>query len=218
MRDITKTIKAVIKTPTRFFKEITKDKSIKDAFLFFIIFYGITMVFSFVQTIVSMKTTPGLPQIFGYIMLPFSILFTLAMSLGSIFLFTLIFHGFFKLFKGQGLYKDSFNLFVYSAVPSFILGLFMTIISAVIVIITRNPLSVWYVMIPAIPLNLAAYVWNAILITIGGSILHKISRLNSFLAGVLMPLILGLVIMLFVLLIVGIGIFAILSQTGSLPF
>ena len=218
MRDIIKTTKAVIKTPTLFFKEITKEKSIKNAFIFFIIFYGITMAFSFVQTIVSMKTTPGLPQLFGYIMLPFSIMFTLAMSLGAIFFFTLIFHGFYKLFKGHGLYKDSFNLFVYSSVPSFILGLVMGIISAVVVIITGNPSAVWYVMLPAIPLYLTVYIWNAVLITIGGSILHRISRLHSFLAGVIIPMIVVLVILLFALLIAGIGLFAILSQTGQLPF
>ncbi|MCK4589381.1 MAG: YIP1 family protein [Nanoarchaeota archaeon] len=214
MRNIIETIKSVVQEPSKFFKEITKEKSIKEALIFFIIFYGITLLFSFVQSIFSMQTMPGVPKIISYIMLPFSMMFALAISFGSIFLFTLVFHGFFKLFKGKGLYKDSFNLFIYAAAPSFVLGLIMAVINAIVVIISQNPMTIWYLMIPAIPLYLGAFVWNAVLVTIGGSILHRISRLNSFLAGVLMPFILGLVILGFMLLIFGLGLFVFLSQSG----
>ena len=201
MRNILETIAAVIKQPTKFFKSIAKEKGIKDAVLFWVFIFAVNFVLSAVYYFRV--------NAFSY----WAILkvVTLPLVVGLIFLFVLIVHGFFKLFKGQGKYKDTFNLLVYTSVPNFLLGILANLVR----IIAKPPATVetfsalgWPLMIFNMVIVLISLVWTLFLATKGGSILHKVRKVQSFLAVFVLPVLAIMLIMLLLGMLFSLGIFA----------
>jgi hypothetical protein len=200
MRNIWDTIAAVIKQPTKFFKSITKEKDFKDALWLYIIFLAINAFFIIIQNVIS-KSLVGIP--FG--------LFGLAIGLGVFFLGVLITQLFFQAFGGKGQYKDTFNLLVYAGVPGMVLGILMNIFLTFSIAAQTTWLKIAF-LVPYVFFILAAVIWNIVLVIIGGSIIHRVSKGKAFVAGILLPFVLvialTIVIIIFMLFLAGLGIFA----------
>jgi len=226
MKNIFETIRNIISEPKKFFRSVSKYKTFNDALYLFLIFYAVTMGISFLQGIVQTLAQPvqaaGTSRIiilasmlFGMF---FGLVFSMVFALLFMFLGILIVHGFFRLFRGKGAFKDTFNLIIYSSVPGYLLGIIVSVFIFLSTLFISDPNMPLVMMLFMAPIYIGAFVWQIVLITIGGSILHKISKLHSFLAGFLMPFILGLVITGIILLIVFLFLSAFVSIGTFWPF
>lgn len=210
MKNIFETIRNIISEPKKFFRSVSKYKTLNDALYLFLIFYAVIMGISFLQGIVQALAQPVqaagtsriiilVSMLFGMF---FGLIFSMVFALVFMFLGALIVHGFFRLFKGKGKFKDTFNLVIYSSVPGYLLGIIASVFIFLLTLFIPDPGMPLVMMLFMAPIYIGAFVWKVVLITIGGSILHRISKLHSFLAGVLTPFILGLAIATVILLIV----------------
>lgn len=202
MRSILRTLKGIITEPNKFFQAVKKEKTIKQAFMFYLVFFVIdlalfTLAFYFGEAASIYAQIPfySFPMIIA----------TMVIGLAVMFLVILIFHGFFKLLRGKGSYADTFKTYVYAMAPGLVFGIFYYLV-LFFVDIVQNP-AVNFVLGMV---NFIFMIWMAVLIVIGGSILHKISRGRAFLAGILLP-----AVVLFVLsLIIGIMVFMGVLMSG----
>lgn len=166
-------IKYLFSKPNLFFEKIKSEKGIKNSLLMFIVVglfgVGVGLVFSFGVEIFS-------PSIYGGGFYSFfGPLFSMGLLLVEIlitFLYAGLIYGGVKIFKGEGSYSDSYNVFTYSMVSFLILSL-----------------------IPLI--GLLAVFYFPVLMVIGVSKVHNISKMKSALIC-LWPLMLLLAFLVFV--------------------
>ena len=160
-------LKYLISNPNFFFEKIKSEQHIGAALLTYIAVAGIVLAigigfaFTFYSLIYS-----GSPFM-SYLGAGFTIALSIIMFIfGTIitFLYSAIIHIIVIGFKGQGGYKDSYNAYTYSMIPT--------------ILITAIPFVGFFLLIPSL-------IYSFILMSIGISKLHKISIGKSILACLL---------------------------------
>lgn len=170
-------IKYLFSDPTLFFEKIKSEEGIKNSlmmyFLIGIIFLAIGAIFAFgmLRTITSGNNNLGWMN-YAY---PLISLGTLGMGIALTFVYSGLIHLTINfIFKIPGNYKDTYNIFTYSIIPTLILS-----------------------MIPLI--GVLAIIYSFILMTIGLSNTYKISKTKAAIAC-LWPI--GLILIL-ILIVIG---------------
>ncbi|MFC1800858.1 Yip1 family protein [Nanoarchaeota archaeon] len=181
-------LKGVLTQPTKFYKSVLKEKGVGPAFLYYLVFFVLSFA---LFTIAYYVGEAG--KMYQDINLSYPILL-LFFILGLIVLFIItgILHGFFKLVSGKGKFEDTFKTYVYAATPSMIFGLIYYLVMIFVNLNENVALSLALSLV-----TLLLLIWTAFLMVIGGSILHKISKGKAFLAGVILPAVLMLVLVVF---------------------
>ena len=183
-----------------FFKDIRKERTIKESLLYYLVFF----VASFALFIIALYfgKAGGIYAEQGIEMSSPIVLMLFVLGLAALFVGILIVHGFFKLFKGKGNYTDTFKTVVYSFTPSLIFSLIQYFVLIFVDFTQVMALNIAFGLI-----SLILWIWVIVLITVGGSALHRISRGRAFLAGVLVPAVVITIIALIIFFIVGIAFF-----------
>ncbi|MHA1344668.1 MAG: YIP1 family protein [Promethearchaeota archaeon] len=182
--------------PTKAFLEIEKEKSIKKAFIYFLIL----SLFSILLTSIILYINPTIynPFVYKLLKLPppkltFNLLLLTICSgfIGTIiasFIISGIIYLWLRMFGGKKPYKEAYKLFVYSRTPKLIFG--------------------W---IPLV--NLVIGIYSLVLLIIGTHVIYKFSKLKSTMIY-LIPLIIIFVIGI-LLLFLGIALLALTIPEGG---
>ncbi len=197
-------IKGVLLKPKEFFKDIKKEKGIKNAFLYFLIFSVIT---TFLSTLYFYRVFLGIkiPQIeltHGLIIWIMFVLYILILlfSLVSIFILSAIIHLFVLLMKGKKGFYQTFKTVIYAGTPNYILSI---LISPVYIFVFSKfsgmkqmppEFFVWF--IPLFIIGLAVLIYIIYLEVIGIKKLQEISTFRAFTAVFLLPFALLIVLYL----------------------
>ncbi len=181
-------IKEVIASPSGFFTSL-REKEITPAFFFLLVisaFYSILQgVVGFFATALYARFLPQeilkLSPIFtsswiSLLMIPVAYIFFVIDS----FIVVALMHLGLRIFKGQGTFTQTFQVFVYSFTPTFLFG--------------------W---IPI--LGILASIWTFILEIVGFATVHKVSRWRAFFGMILIPAIIFILIF-GAMLVLGVGI------------
>ena len=208
-------LKAILFKPSEFFNSIKSEENINEAFKFLAFNLLITGLISaiflsagflFMSLTSPLTLTNALPfqslLAFSTPMLLLILLVTIPLLLEIliipfIFLNSLLLHLFVKLFKGEGEFVDTFNIGAYATalfLPGIILGL-----------------------IPIIG-SLVVFIWQIIILILGISILHNISKLRSFLVLITPSIVIFGLIILSIYLVLGFSSYPYLIEGDKLPF
>jgi hypothetical protein len=170
-------IKQVLLEPAHFFKNLKKEKGIKSAFQYLLIFSLFATFLGFIVGQLFQNYSAWLISKIFSLTVPQSnlsmgalIFFTFlgyCMSLVFSFVAAGVLHVWILIFGGKGNYSKTYQLFVYSRTPGFIIG--------------------W---IPFV--GLIAWIYDLVLLIIGTQKVHSISKLKSILMYVIPAVLLGL--------------------------
>lgn len=196
-------IKEVISKPKDFFVNIKKEKGIKNAFIYFIIFAAIT---SFLSALYFYKVFPKIkipqmieltPALILGIMVLFFILILL-FSVASVFAVSAITHLFVLWMKGKNEFYQTFKALIYGNTPKYILSIilspiYLTIYPKFFGIKQITPeFFAW--LVPMSVLGIAVAVYTIYLKTIAIKKLQEISAFRAFSAVFLLPLALFIIV------------------------
>jgi hypothetical protein len=169
IKSIINKIKDVFTNPILFFDRIKEEKGVKKAFIYFIVLAFFSTLLSYLISLVMPAYSVGvLEKIFGVtipeeaVRVP-SILMTIfyyVFTLGFVFLVAGLLHVWILIFGGKADYTKSYQLYVYSHTPSYLLG--------------------W---IPF--LGFFAGIYSLILLILGTEKMHDISRKRAILMYVI---------------------------------
>ena len=113
----------ILKEPKKFFKSLSKEKGAKEAFKYLAVLVAINLILTFIVSFyyIPQEDMSILTSGFGsflLVVLIFLIVLWYSMVLAFSFLFAGILHLWVKLFGGRSVYSKTYQLFVYSSVPS----------------------------------------------------------------------------------------------------
>ncbi|HLD43495.1 MAG TPA: Yip1 family protein [Candidatus Nanoarchaeia archaeon] len=178
---------AIISKPNAFLPKLRKEKGIQDAFLYFLLFAAIAVVFS--AGVIMRQAIPSpFPLFFG-------LLFGFGISIAGIFISTGIIHLMFLLVRGKGAYEKTFQAAVYAKTPSMLLAPFQGVYYA---IFGTGLLQILASLIVGIPV----LIYQIHIALLFFAEVHKVTKMRSFVAAYVLPVLLAVSIAL------GIGIFA----------
>ena len=167
-------IKNILFSPSKFFADVKKEKGVKKAFNFLVIYY---LIFIFLSSIVFFVSgNKGYYALLGLnlssrewiLVFIGTYFFGLLLSFASAFLLK----AWIKLFDGKGKYEDAYKLKIYSNLPSYIFG--------------------W---IPII--NWFSWIYSIILLIIGTKTIYKFSTIKATLIYIIPLAILFFILLIF---------------------
>ena len=196
--DVLTKIKLVLTKPTELFKKIEKKKGIKESYKYFAIITLVSVVFGFISVITFPNFVYNLIRKLFITSLPEAQMPTIpgiitALIAGYILALLLVFvsvallHIWIKIFRGKGKFEETFKIYSYGTTPSSLLS--------------------W---IPLI--GLVAWIYDLVLLIIGTSILHKISRTRSTVLYLIPVVISALLLILIITAVI-----ALFSYITSIP-
>lgn len=189
-------IKDIILKPKDFFAKIKKEKGIKNAFLYFLMFAVITSFLSvlYFYRAVSIAKMPQIELIPGSIFLVVMIILYILILLFTLlytFIMSGIIHLFVLLMKGKKGFYQTFKVLVYGNTPQYLLSI---ITSPIYIIVfpkffglKQMPLEFFVWFIPSVILGLLVFIYIIYLQTIGIKNLHEIPAFRAFAAVFLLP-------------------------------
>jgi len=170
------TIAKLFSKPRDFFKGIRKEKTIKDAFfinLIFGLFYCvILMIFLFLMVSFFRMFTPAGKNTFPMYILFILVAVWFVLVIIFNFIWAGILHVWILIFGGKKGYKQTYQLSIYSSIPTYLLG--------------------WFPLI-----GLFASVYSVYLLIIGTQEVHGISKMKSILMYVIPIAVFALLIIIF---------------------
>jgi len=188
-------IKEVLLKPKDFFKEIKKEKGIKNAFIYFIIFSIITTFLStlYFYRVFSKIKLPQIELTPNLILWVMVVMYIIVLIFAVLYAFFLagITHLFVLLMKGKKGFYQTFNVLIYGDTPRYILSIILSPIYIAVFPkffgIKQIPTEflVWLISVTILGLIITAY--TIYLKTIGIKNLHEISAFRAFAAVFLLP-------------------------------
>ena len=175
----------VLRHPNQFSQRITAEKGLKAPFLFYLLFFVISIITSFIS-MVSLTSNPIfslMESSYGGMLVSFTIVILIIVSaLVLALLFVVVFFVQIVIkhvFHGKGTYADTYRAVVYSSTPQLVL-------SPIIGIIVGSIQSLSLLVMPYyLFLTILFSIWSLVLYIKIGASLHKISGWAVFAASLL---------------------------------
>jgi hypothetical protein len=158
MKKFVNKIQRVLVTPTEFFQGETKEKKLKTVAIFYFVLLIISTVLNLITFLISTLYVSQLPLNLGdFSKIFLSSVVGIAITMILSFVWSFLLHSYLRLFKAQGEYINTYQIFVYSSIPSMLLG--------------------W-----APVVNAFASLYGLYLLYLGTTILHKLSKRSAAVA------------------------------------
>ncbi len=218
--NLIQTIKSSITEPKKFLSAISSKKTLTEAFTIYLIFVLATAVLYIFPAYLDISQEFNYSQSMTTIIVIAFIVFIIIASLGLIFFAIGIHHLFLKLLGGKGSYVDTFNARIFSAMPSYIVGLIFLVIMFFFRLAVTNideasfpALIIYFIMVGfLILISLGVTIYCLYWYCFALSLLHKITKLRAFTAVFLIPL--AIFGTLFILLLIFLFIFGMIAASG----